>query len=142
MAFSNSTPIVQSGVFFKTVTKVTRDPKSNVRKFNFNLEDGSTWRVYAWSTKGDGLDLQVVNNGFAEAKRPFTGVIQITKDPMTPGSEDELDDGAGVYPLTVELSGSASGSKGSYTFRYRREGHGTGNIYTYALPHHIGSFDD
>lgn len=140
--FSNSTPIVQSGVFFKTVTKVTKDPKSNMRKFNFNLEDGSTWRVYAWSTKGEGLDLQVVNNGSAEAKRPFTGVIQITKDPMTPGSEDELDDGAGVYPLTVELSGSAAGSKGSYTFRYRREGHSTGNIYTYALPHHIGSFDD
>lgn len=140
--FSNSIPILQSGVFFKTVTRVTRDPKSDVRKFNFNLEDGTTWRVYAWSTKGEGLDLQVVNNGFAEAKTPFTGVIQITKDPMTPGSEDELDDGAAVYPLTVELSGSTSSIEGSYTFRYRREGHGTGNMYTYALPHHLESFND
>lgn len=140
--FNEATPILQSGVYFKTVTKVTKDPKPNLTKFNFNLEDGSTWRLYAWRTKGEKLDLQVVNNSFAEAKKPFTGVIQITKDPMTPGSEDELDDGAGIYPVTLDLSGTASGVNGTYSFKYRRDGHDTGNLYMYALPHHLSSFSD
>lgn len=140
-AFTEATPLLQSGIYFKTVTKVTVDPKRNLSKFTFNLEDGSTWRVYAWKTKGLDLDLQVINNGQAEAKKPFTGIIQIAKDPMTPGSEDELDDGAGIYPMTLKLSGSATDKAGTYTFNYQRDGHGTGNLYMYALPHHVDSFD-
>lgn len=140
--FSGSTPLFQSGVYFKTVTKVTKDPKENVGKFTFTLEDGSTWRLYAWKTKGDPLDLHVVNNGLAESKKPFHGVIQISKDPCTQGSEAQLDDGAGIYPLTLKLSGSASGAQGVYNFNFQKEGHGTGNMYMYALPHHVDSFDE
>jgi endo-1,3(4)-beta-glucanase len=140
--FNDATPILQSAVYFKTVTKVTKDPKQNLAKYNFNLEDGSTWRVYAYKTKGEPLDLQVVNNGFAAAAKPFTGIIQITKDPMTPGSEDELDDGAGIYPVTLELSGITSADMGSYTFNYRKGGHDVGNLYLYALPHHVNSFNE
>ena len=139
--YSSSTPQIQSGVFFKTVTRVTKDPKSNVAKFTFILEDGTTWRVYAWRTKGDQLDLKVVNNSLAEAKKPFYGIIQITKDPMTSSSEQELDDGSGIYPVTLELSGSAKGKTGQYSFQFQKEGHQTGDLYMYALPHHLSSFD-
>jgi endo-1,3(4)-beta-glucanase len=139
--YSGATPIIQSGVFFKTVTRVTRNPKKHLSKFTFTLEDGSTWRLYAWRTKGDDLDIQVTNNGYAEAKSPFTGVIQICKDPMTTDSEKLLDDGAGVYPVTAELSGSVSRNTGTYRFLFRRDGHSSGNLYMHALPHHLASFD-
>ena len=139
--YNGSTPLIQSGVFFKTVTKVTRDPKPDVAKFTFTLEDGSTWRLYAWRANGYELDLQVVNNGTAVAQRPFTGVLQIAKDPMTPGAEAILDDGAGIYPATLSLFGSADGKEGLYRFDFQQQGHCTGNLYMYALPHHIQSFD-
>lgn len=138
--FDGATPVLQSGVYFKTVSRITRDPKDHVAKYTFNLEDGTTWRVYAWRTKGDELDLKVINNGVAESQKPFHGIIQICKDPGSPGSEGLLDDGAGIYPVTLKLSGSASGSKGTYCFKFQKEGHQVGHLYMYALPHHVQSF--
>ena len=139
---NGGTPMIQSGVFFKTVTKSTTDPKTYVSRFTFNLEDGTTWQLYAWRSKGDELDLQVINNGCAESKKPFYGVIQVCKDPKTPGSEQLLDDGAGIYPTTVKLTGSASKNEGSYTFTFSKAGCPTGNLYMFALPHHVDSFDE
>lgn len=140
--FDGAVLLLQKGVYFKTVTRVTRDPKPHVSKYTFNLEDGTTWRVYAWRTKGDELDLKVVNDGLAESKKPFFGFIQVTKDPRTEGSEEVLDDGAGIYPVTVGLSGSASGSQGTYCFKFQKDGHQTRHLYMYALPHHVDSFNE
>ncbi|ODA82389.1 hypothetical protein RJ55_00896 [Drechmeria coniospora] len=140
--YDGATPVLRSGVFFRTVSQVIRQPKEHVTKFTFHLEDGTLWRVYAWRTKGDDLDLAVINNGLAEATKPFHGIIQVCKDPATPGSEAMLDDGAGIYPLTLSLSGTASGSEGTYSFNFSRGGHQSGHLYMYALPHHIDSFDD
>ena len=140
--YSSTTPLIQTGVFFKTVTKATRNPKEDLAKFTFTLEDGATWRLYAWKTKGDELELQVINNSRAESKKPFTGIIQITKDPMTPGSEQLLDDGAGIYPETLKLTGAVDDIQGSYRFHFQRQGHQNGHLYMYALPHHVQSFDD
>ena len=139
--FDGAIPVLQSGVYFKTVSRVTKDAKDHVAKYTFNLEDGTTWRVYAWRTKGDGLDLKVINNGLAESQKPFYGILQICKDPLSPGSERILDDGAGIYPATLKLSGSASGRKGTYCFTFQKEGHPAGNLYVYALSHHLQSFD-
>ncbi|KFH45449.1 putative endo-1,3(4)-beta-glucanase-like protein [Hapsidospora chrysogenum ATCC 11550] len=138
--YGQTTPLIQTGVFFKTVKKSNPGPKPNLSKFAIELEDGSTWRLYAWGTSD--LNLKVLNNGTAQATGPFTGVVQITKDPKTPGSEALLDDGAGIYPTTLELSGGASGRQGTYRFDFQREGHSMGNLYMYALPHHVHSFDN
>lgn len=139
--FTGGTPMIQSGVYFKSMTKVATNPKSNVVKYNFLLEDGTTWRVYGHSTSGSVLDLKIVNNGLAQATRTFTGVVQITKDPKTTGSEKLLDDGAGIYPVGLSMTGSASGTTGTYSFNFVRSGHAVGNLYMYALPHHVNSFD-
>ncbi|KAL6865850.1 endo-1,3-beta glucanase [Amphichorda felina] len=139
--YNGTTPLIQSGVFFRSVTKAARDIKQNLSKFTFTLEDGSTWRLYAWRTQGYELDIRVINNGTAVAQGPFTGVLQIAKDPMTPGSEAILDDGAGIYPVTLDLSGSADGKEGLYRFDFQKQGHSSGNLYMYALPHHVQSFD-
>ena len=139
--YNGTTPLIQSGVFFRSVTKAARDIKQNLSKFTFTLEDGSTWRLYAWRTQGYELDIRVINNGTAVAQGPFTGVLQIAKDPMIPGSEAILDDGAGIYPVTLDLSGSADGKEGLYRFDFQKQGHSAGNLYMYALPHHVQSFD-
>ncbi|KAG6080021.1 hypothetical protein E4U30_004927 [Claviceps sp. LM220 group G6] len=139
--YDGSTPLIQSGVFFKAVSRATHDPKEYVTKYNFHLEDGTTWRVYAYRTKGDALDLKITNNSLAESKHAFFGTIQVCKDPGTEGSEDLLDDGAGIYPLTLTLSGSATGKEGTYSFSFEKKGHQLGHLYVYALPHHLASFD-
>lgn len=139
--YAGSIPRIQTGVYFKTVTRVTKFPKGHVTKFNFKLEDGSTWRLYAYRTRGDDLELEVTNNTLAQSKKPFFGSIHIAKDPGTAGSEQTLDDGAAVYPVTMKLSGTASNEHGTYSFNYQREGHDQGNMYMYALPHHVDSFD-
>ncbi|RDA93880.1 hypothetical protein CP533_4515 [Ophiocordyceps camponoti-saundersi (nom. inval.)] len=140
--FEGAKPVLQSGVSFKTVTRVTREPKKGVVKYNFVLADGTTWRIYGWHTKGDGLELTVANDGRAESKRAFTGVLQVCKDPKSEGSEAALDDGAGVFAETVGLSGSVAGSEGRYRLQFKRDGHKDGQLNMYALPHHVDSFDD
>ncbi|KAF6840255.1 glycoside hydrolase family 81 protein [Colletotrichum plurivorum] len=137
--YTGATPVIRTGVFFRTVTRVTQDPKPGVAKYTFQLEDGKIWRLYAYATTGDQLDLQVVNNGYARSSRPFFGTIQICKDPGN--GEAVLDQAAGVYPTTVELSGSVNGDTGSYTFKFAKEGHPDGKLLMYALPHHVASFD-
>ncbi|KAG6001271.1 hypothetical protein E4U43_001361, partial [Claviceps pusilla] len=139
--YDGSVPLIQSNVFFKAVSRATHDPKEHVTKYNFHLEDGTTWRVYAYRTKGEELDLKIINNSLAESKNAFYGIIQVCKDPGTKGSEDLLDDGAGIYPTTLSLSGSVSGKEGTYSFAFEKDGHQLGHLYIYALPHHLSSFD-
>ncbi|CAI4219978.1 unnamed protein product [Parascedosporium putredinis] len=59
---------------------------------------------------------KIINNGNAEATRPFYGTIQIAKD--SGGAEGALDQAAGVYPETVQLSGSVDDTTGSYSFTF------------------------
>jgi endo-1,3(4)-beta-glucanase len=137
--YSGSTPVINSGVLFKQVTKSTKGPKSGVSKYTMCLEDGKTWHVYGWSAKGDNLDLTVVNNCYAKAAKPFRGIIQVAKDPG--GAETILDAASGAYPTGVSLSGSVSGSKGHYSFTYIKGGLPDTKLLMYALPHHVDSFD-
>ncbi|KAK2061476.1 family 81 glycosyl hydrolase [Colletotrichum caudatum] len=137
--YAGATPVIKTGVFFKTVTRVTQDPKPGVAKFTFQLEDGKIWRLYAYATTGPQLNLQVVNNGLAQSTQPFYGIIQVAKD--SGNGEALLDQAAGVYPTTIELTGSVSGTTGSYSFKFIKEGHPEGKLVMFALPHHISSFD-
>ncbi|KAL6917674.1 hypothetical protein ACHAP8_000421 [Fusarium lateritium] len=139
--FSGGTPWIQSGVYFRTMTQVTKDPKTNVRKFNFILEDGTTWRLYAYRTKGDPLTLKITNNGLAVSEKPFYGHIQIAKDPNVGLSEKVLDNGCGIYATGMTISGNNVGTQGTYKFTWTKAGHSTGKLWIFALPHHVSSFD-
>ena len=138
--YNGATPLIQTGVYFRTVTKATQPPGPNIAKYTLVLEDGRTWRVYGYSTTGAMLDLQVLNNGLAQATAPFYGAIQVCKD--TGDAEAIYDQAAGIYATGLELSGSADGVRGSYTFTFKREGKPSGLLLMYALPHHVESFDD
>ncbi|KAJ4018142.1 endo-1,3-beta glucanase [Fusarium irregulare] len=139
--FSGGTPWIQTGVYFRTMTQVTKDPKSNVRKYNFVLEDGTTWRLYAYKTKGDPLTLKVTNQGLAASAKPFYGFIQIAKDPKVGQSEAVLDNGCGIYATGMTISGTNVGSQGTYKFNWSKAGHSSGKLWVFALPHHVDSFD-
>lgn len=142
--YNGATPLLQTGIFFLNVTRSTKKPKQNVTKYSFVLEDGTTWRVYGYKTKGDDLDLQVLNNGVAMSSKPFYGILQVAKEGV-PGQQNEtntvLDDGAGIYPVTMDISGTVTGSQGSYSFEYEKDGHPEGELLMFALPHHVESFD-
>ncbi|SPQ27019.1 4ee033f6-8284-42d7-adde-504318073558 [Thermothielavioides terrestris] len=137
--YNGASPVIQTGVFFRTVTRTTTDPKPGVTKYKLHLEDGRTWLVYAYHTRGDPLDLEVVNNGFAQAKGPFYGIIQVAKDPGN--GEAVYDQACGAYPTGIELSGSVDDKTGTYKFCFQKAGMPATTLAMFALPHHQSSFD-
>ncbi|KAI1326721.1 glycoside hydrolase family 81 protein [Xylariaceae sp. FL0255] len=137
--YHGGTPVIKTGVFFKTVTRSTQGPKPGITKYTMYLEDGKVWHVYAYSAAGDSLDLTVVSNSMAKAAKPFNGTVQVTKDPG--GLESISDASAGAYPTGLTLSGTASGTKATYTFTFQKAGLSSAKLMMYALPHHFESFD-
>jgi endo-1,3(4)-beta-glucanase len=138
--YNGATPILQSGVFFRSVTQDTTIQKPGVTKYTALLEDGKTWLMYAYSASGQPLEFTVVNNGLVQATSNFNGIIQIAKNPG--GAEDEAlyDDYCAVYPTTVALSGSATGAVSSYNFAFAKAGMTDTTLLMFALPHHVESF--
>ena len=137
--YSGATPIIQTGVFFITVTKISAQPRPGVTKYKIQLNDGKTWLLYAYSTNGIPLDLQVVNNGLMRSNSTFSGTIQIAKDPG--GGEALYDATCGQYATGVSLSGTALGMAGTYTFNFQKAGLTGAPLLMFALPHHVDSFD-
>lgn len=138
--YNGGTPVIETGVLFKTVIRLTPGPQPGVTKYTFHLVDGKVWHVYGYSAKGDPFDLTVLNSRVAKAGKPFRGIVQVAKDPGD--AESIIDAAAGAYPVGMVLSGTSSGSKGTYTFTYQKAGLSKVKLLMYALPHHYESFDD
>ncbi|KAI0459038.1 family 81 glycosyl hydrolase [Xylaria acuta] len=138
--YKGGTPLIETGVFFKTVTRSFNGPRPGVTKYTIYLEDGKVWHVYGYSEKGDPFDLTVINNRVAKAGKPYNGIVQVAKDPGN--AESIIDAAFGAYPVGMVLSGTASGSKGTYTFGFQKAGFPDVKLLMYALPHHYESFDD
>lgn len=137
--YSGGTPILESGVFFRSITKATSNPKICVTKYTILLEDGKTWFLYAFSSDGKGLDFKFVRNGLAQATSNFNGFIQIAKS--SDGAAEALYDAAcGAYATSVKLSGGVNGSTGSYTMSFTKAGLDNTTLVMFALPHHVESF--
>ncbi|GAB1315831.1 endo-1,3-beta glucanase [Madurella fahalii] len=138
--YNGAHPLIQTGIFFRTVTRATGEVKPGITKYKLQLEDGTTWLVYAYHTNGRPLDLQVVNNGLAQSSEPFHGTIQVAKDPGN--GEQIYDQACGAYSTGVELSGTVDGRRGMYTFSFKKAGMSGATLVMFALPHHQSSFDD
>lgn len=138
--YNGATPVIQTGVFFLNVTKVSTQPRAGVTKYMIALNDGKTWYLYATSTGGSSLDLQLVGNGLIRASSAFTGTIQLAKDPNGAG-EALYDAACGSYATGVSISGTATGMVGSYTFTFEKAGLSGAPLLMFALPHHVDSFD-
>ena len=139
--YNGATPHIDSSVFFQTLTPLT-SPAADVTKYKLLLEDGNTWLLYATATNGSGLALTSTSKSRLEAAGPFTGTIQVAKNPSDdPDQEASYDKCAGAYATTASLSGSVDGESGSYTLKWTKGGNDAG-LMMMALPHHVESFDD
>lgn len=137
--YNGAHPLIQTGVFFRSVTRAAGEVKPGITKYKVQLEDGARWLLYARHTGGRPLDLQVVNNSLAQSGEPFYGTIQVAKDPGN--GEGLYDRACGAYATGVELSGTVDGTTGAYTFTYSKAGVSGTTLAMFALPHHQASFD-
>jgi endo-1,3(4)-beta-glucanase len=134
--YNGGTPVLQTGILFRSITKATSNPKPGVTKYTILLEDGKTWLLYA---SGNPIDFTVVNHGLAQATSNFNGFIQIAKSPN--GDAEALYDAScGVYATTVTLSGRVNGETASYTMSFTKAGTANSKLLMFALPHHAESF--
>jgi len=137
--YNGGTPILNSGILFRTVTKATSNPKLGVTKYTIVLEDGKTWLLYASSPTGQAIDFTVVNSGLLQATSGFVGIIQIAKSPDST-SEALYDAACGAFATTATVSGSINGAQGYYTFSFTKAGMADTTLVMFALPHHLASF--
>ena len=139
--FYGATPLLQSGVMIKNFTRVA-DPKTGVRKHVVKFVDGTTWYLYAVSTKGPNLDIKLSCGNELKATSGFFGTIQVAKETNDGKAEAAYDVAVGAYPIDLNLKGSVVGSTGKYTFEWQKAGeHQNSPLLIWAFPHHVQSFD-
>lgn len=137
--YNGGTPLLQTGVSFRSITKAAKTPKTGITKYTIILDDGKTWLLYAFSSDGKDLAFTVVNNSLAQATSNFNGVIQIAKSPSA-AAEAMYDVTCGTWSTTVGLSGGVNGVTGSYTLSFEKAGLANTTLAMFALPHHVESF--
>ena len=138
--YNNLMPAVQSSVFFRTVTQVA-SPRAGVFKYRVTLEDSKNWLIYAVSSNGQDPHLQLVSNTQLQGLRGWSGIIQVAKNPSGSYGETLYDGSAGVYPTTAAVTGTVSGTTGTYQISWTKAGLTSLPLLMYALPHHVQSFD-
>ncbi|KAI9741153.1 MAG: hypothetical protein M1834_002866 [Cirrosporium novae-zelandiae] len=131
-------PAVQSSVFFRSVVSVGT-AKSGVYKYRITLEDSKSWLMYATPTNGADPGFTLVNNTLIQGTSNWYGTIQVTKNPAGTSAETTFDASAGAYPTTANVTGSVTGSTGTYKFSWTKGGLTSSSLLMYALPHHIKS---
>lgn len=136
--YNESTPLLQSGVFFRTITQAKTAPKEGVTKFTIVLEDSSTWLVYAHATSGQNLELSLLDHSHIKATSKFQGTLQIAKSPK--GAETLYDAACGAYATGSTLTGTAKGPAGTYTMTFSKGGLKDATLLMFALPHLVESF--
>lgn len=138
--YQGATPFIDTSVFFSTITPLA-SPAAGVTKYKLLLDDGNTWLLYATATNGSGLALTSLNTTRLEASGPFTGTIQVAKNPGDVAAQEALYDScAGAYATTATLSASVDGASGTYTLSWTKAGNGA-ELMVMALPHHVQSMD-
>ena len=140
--YTNLRPLIQTGVFFKRVT-YGGSPRAGVFKYNVGLEDGKSWLMYVIPNdkRQPGFTLES-NQVLRGPTTPWSGVIQVAKNPNGPSGETTYDTAAGMYAVTASMNGSVSGNTGTYKLTWIKSGLLTQMpLLTFALKHHLDSFD-
>lgn len=134
--------VIQSSVFFRTVVAVGF-PRNGIFKYRITLEDGKNWLLYAKPTDGQDPQLSLISNCKLQGPRSWSGVIQVAKNNDGDSGEAIYDGSAGVYAISAEVSGSTTGTTGTYQLRWSKAGgvpEDATKLLMYALPHHVQSF--
>ncbi|AET39287.1 endo-1,3(4)-beta-glucanase Ecym_4220 [Eremothecium cymbalariae DBVPG len=133
--YYNLIPKVYSGVGFKSISGDT-SPRSGISKYKIVLKDNAVWTLYVTIPGGQSLQLALQNNAIVGDRSINGGLFQIVPD-----TNSDIDRAAGCYPITADLTGSVSGSKGNYTLTFTNAGESnSGTSLMYALPHQVENF--
>lgn len=138
------TPLIESSIFFGTVTRV-QSPFLGIVKYRVTLLDGKIWLIYAQpdtTVTQVSFSLTVVTNGKLQAAGPFSGIIQIAKVGRSANSaaETALDQAMGGVCNGATVSAQTTGgSVANYQINYQRY-KGSRPLLMFALPHHLNSF--
>ena len=139
--YTNLTPSILSAVFFRSLVPTT-SPRSGIFKYRVTLEDGKVWLLYVAPSDGKDPRLQLRSNTQIQGASKWSGLVQVAKVPNPTSSESIYDFSAGVYPSRCTVTGTVSGSTGTYRFQWSKQGLLAGQtLLIFALPHHIQSFD-
>lgn len=139
-------PIIQSpNVKISTFSSVTAPIGSGIaQKLKFQLGDSSTWVMYLIPDAGSSTNLVFSRNATYPnnlvANGIWSGTMQTAKLTTVSDAvqgEATLDQAAGTWVTSMELSGSTSGSSGSYAFNYVKAGNTAKSPLVFALPHHL-----
>jgi endo-1,3(4)-beta-glucanase len=141
--YNQGTPLLQSGVFFRTLSLVGGVNGDATYKYSIQLEDGSDWLLYATPTEASGAPaFSLVDSKTIQGPSGFSGSIQIAKNPAKASGEASYDLSAGAYAISGSVSGTVNGAIGSYQLGWQKAGSTNQKLLMFALPHHVESMAD
>ncbi|KAJ5543435.1 hypothetical protein N7535_005859 [Penicillium sp. DV-2018c] len=141
--YNDLEPLIESGVFFRKVVSAG-SPRPGIFKYTLDIEDGTTWLLYATPVDGKDPMFKLVSSSTLRGPKGFSGTIQIAKNPAGASGEKLFDNSSGVYPTAAHISGSVTGDVGSYSLTWTKAGKDVAGtpLLMFALPHHVQSFDN
>ena len=135
-------PVIGSPVVHITSLDTATSPGHSgiTQKLRVTLGDESVWILYVIPDSGAPALSFTQNGDTLDGNTVWSGTIQTAK--MTTVSnaiqgEATLDQAAGTWVTSMKLSGSTSGSSGTYAFNYVSAGDTTRPPLVFALPHHM-----
>ncbi|KAF2153956.1 glycoside hydrolase family 81 protein [Myriangium duriaei CBS 260.36] len=142
--YTNGTPLLQSSVSFLTLTYVGKITGTIIQKYRATLGDKTTWLIYLRPTSTYAGNTLTIQNGYnILGAAGFSGWLQVAKVPTSTSTSTDYetiyDASAGVYATTANITGSASGTTGTYTISWTKAGVTGRPLLMFALPHHIAT---
>ncbi|KAI9652723.1 MAG: hypothetical protein M1831_006616 [Alyxoria varia] len=137
--YSNACPLIQSDVFFKTMTYGGKVPGGEIQWYSVILADGTEWLIYISPSGHSAVvpTLTFVSKEKLVGSVPFSGYIQIAKNPNGVTSKVFYDRHAGVYPLRSAVQASVDQTLGKYQLAWTKGGDITKQLLMFALDHHL-----
>ena len=131
LEFNSATPLITTQHAIISVNNQTAGQTTGSR-FEVVLNNNQTWILYALN--GD-ITLDFHNNQLV-GNQPITNVLRLTKKQSDTAANALLDSHASVYPTGCQLQADVTGSKGTYTFLWQRQGDLTNTLLHYTFAHH------
>lgn len=141
--YTNLQPLIQSSIFFQKVV-TAGSPRAGIFKYRATLEDNTSWLIYVIPSNGTDPNLHLDSNTNLRGPAGFSGVIQVAKNPAGDAGEKFYDNSSGVYPVSVNVTGSVTNNTGTYGLSWQKGGKDVAStpLLMFALPHHVSSFDN
>lgn len=136
--YNVATPVLNSDVFFKTLTYGGPIPAGSTYRYQVVLADNTSWLIYMTPVANSAIPtLTLVNNQMIAGNCSFSGSIQVAKNPNSAASQAVYDSAAGSYPLRSFVNGSTNNAVGTYQFTWTKGGLIARPLLMFALPHHV-----